>query len=387
MYHNIQEAFSREFREMAQICVAAPGRINLIGEHTDYNDGFVLPASIDKRIYAAFGRRSDNTIRMRSLNFDEVVEVNLEVIRPSVEFKWINYILGVVAQIRQSGFAVSGFDMIIGGDVPIGGGLASSAAMECAVIYGLNELFGLHISKLDMVRLTQKAEHEFAGVKCGVMDQFASLFGKKERVIRLDCRSLSFEYCRIDLNGFKIALFDTHIKHSLGNSDYNVRREECEEGLSLIRRKYPYVESLRDVSLEQLDEIVLPRSKTLYKRCRYVVEENIRLNLGCLDLGKGHLGLFGKRMFDTHTGLSGLYEVSCMELDALVDIVKGNSAVIGARMMGGGFGGCTVNIISESGLDDVVSLVREEYSRRFNQEPGIHIVNIDEGATVLGGPN
>jgi len=383
MIKEIYSIYNSLFNENAQVGSSSPGRINLIGEHTDYNNGYVLPAAIDKRIYAAFGKRSDGAIHMHSLDFDETICVNAEEVKPFADHTWVNYILGVVAQLKNGNYCLTGFNMVVGGDVPVGAGLSSSAAMECAVMYGLNELFQLEIEKLEMVKMAQKAEHEYAGVRCGIMDQFASVFGKKDHVIQLDCRTLYFDYKPLVMEGFKIILFDTRVKHSLANSEYNIRRKQCEAGVSIIQEHIPSVKSLRDVTIRQLQEYVLPEDSTVYRKCKYVIEENRRLLAACDDLEKGDIRSFGKRMFQTHEGLSILYEVSCKELDFLVDIVKTNPSVLGARMMGGGFGGCTINLIAEHSLEEVVETVNSEYRERFGNITGVHIINIDNGATIL----
>jgi galactokinase len=255
--------------------------------------------------------------------------------------------------------------------------------VECAVICGLNELFQLEIGKLEMMKMAQKAEHEYAGVRCGIMDQFASVFGKKDHVIQLDCKSLHFAYKPLVMEGFKIILFDTQVKHSLANSEYNIRRKQCETGVSIIHEHIPSVKSLRDVTIQQLEEYVMPEDSAVFNKCKYVVEENRRLLAACDDLEKGDIRSFGKRMFQTHEGLSTLYEVSCTELDFLVDIVKINPFVLGARMMGGGFGGCTINLIAADSLEEVIQTVSDQYKERFGNIPGVHIINIDNGSTIL----
>lgn len=383
MIRDIYSRYNSLYNEHPRVGSSSPGRINLIGEHTDYNNGYVLPAAIDKRIYAAFGKRSDGAIHMHSVDFDETICVNADEVKPFAGHTWVNYILGVVAQVKNSKYFLNGFNIVIGGDVPVGAGLSSSAAVECAVMYGLNELFQLNIEKLEMVKMAQKAEHEYAGVRCGIMDQFASVFGKRNHVIQLDCQSLHFAYKPLVMEGFKIVLFDTYVKHSLAGSEYNLRRQQCEAGVSLIQRRIPSVKSLRDVTIGQLEEYVMPEDSAVYHKCKYVVEENRRLLAACDDLEKGDIRSFGKRMFQTHEGLSTLYEVSCTELDFLVDIVKTNPSVLGARMMGGGFGGCTINLIAENSLEKVVQTVSDQYKERFGNIPGVHIINIDNGSTIF----
>lgn len=363
------------------IIVRSPGRINLIGEHTDYNNGFVLPAAIDKAVYVAVEKREDGMIFLYSVDFNESVEVELAAIKP-MPGHWATYILGVVDQLVKRGHEISGFKMTIYGDVPLGAGLSSSAAVECAAAFALNELLALNIERAELAKIAQLAEHEFAGVKCGIMDQFASLFGKKDRVIRLDCRSLEYEYFPVNLDGYKIVLLDSQVKHSLASSEYNVRRGQCEEGVAMIKKRYPEVESLRDVKLNMIEEC-LHSNEVVYNRCRYVVEENTRLQSGCIDLLNGNIGEFGKKMFATHKGLSEQYEVSCRELDILVESVKNIPEVIGARMMGGGFGGCTINIIREEAVSSLISNITDKYKKVVQKDLKAYIVQIEDGTSVI----
>jgi galactokinase len=296
---------------------------------------------------------------------------------------WPNYILGVVDQIQKRGYKIDGFNLVIDGDVPLGAGLSSSAAVECATAFALNEIFALHMDKMEMVKAGQKAEHTFAGVLSGIMDQFASMFGKKDHAINLDCRSLEYEYVPLRLNGHKILLLNTNVKHSLSSSEYNTRRKQCEQGVAWIKEHHPNVKSLRDVSMGMLQQYVQPKDELIYKRCKYVVEENIRLLEGCEDLKKGNLEALGKKMFRTHEGLSREYEVSCKELDYLVEQVKNNPAVVGARMMGGGFGGCTINLVKEDAIDDLVSQVSKDYQKAMNLELSAYVAVIEDGSSIV----
>ncbi|MBX2967602.1 MAG: galactokinase [Cyclobacteriaceae bacterium] len=365
------------------IIVRSPGRINLIGEHTDYNDGLVLPAAIDKAVYVAVKENPHNVMRLVSDEYKDVVEVPVANLAPSSAKPWTNYIVGVADQFQKRGFKVGGFDLVIAGDVPLGAGLSSSAAVECATAYALNEIFAYGLERLELVKLAQLAEHEFAGVKCGIMDQFASVFGKNDHLIKLDCRSLEYTYIPIDLTGYKLILFDSCVKHSLASSAYNTRREECESGLRMIQYYYPEVKSLRDATLEQVVECIKPVDQTVYKRCVYVVMEINRVELACEDLLRHDLASFGQRMFQTHAGLSCEYEVSCAELDFLVDQVKHFPSVIGARMMGGGFGGCTINLIAEDSVNQVTEAVTQSYQQKFAVAPRVYEVAPSAGTAVL----
>ena len=358
----------------------SPGRVNIIGEHTDYNEGFVLPAAIDKGIYVAISERHDNKIHLYSHEFNEMYEGSIEGLSKSSQ-QWANYILGVVAQMVKNGYQPRGFNLAIDGNIPIGAGLSSSAAVECATAYALNDLFQLGIMKMDLVKMAQKAEHEYAGVMCGIMDQFASMHGKKDHVIRLDCRSLDYEYVPLQLQGYKIVLLNTNVKHSLADSEYNVRRVQCEQGVTLVKAKYPQVNSLRDVTLKMLEELVKEEDRLIYNRCKYVVEENQRLLQGCESLIQGDLEALGKQMFASHDGLSKEYEVSCKELDFLVDYARKEKEIIGARMMGGGFGGCTINLIKEDAVDRLVDEMKVSYQNAMNKELSPYIAVIDEGTS------
>ncbi len=290
--------------------------------------------------------------------------------------------MGVADQLIKRGHTISGFNLVIQGDVPAGAGLSSSASVECSVVFALNELFQLHIPVLELIDIAQKAEHTFAGVLCGVMDQFVSILGKKDHVIKLDCRSLDYEYEPLQLTGIKIVLLNTNVKHSLASSEYNMRRIECNEGVEIIKQYEPDIKTLRDVTPAMLGYLE-PRDKKIYRRCKYVVEENIRLQEACEALKKGNLSLLGKKMFATHDGLSKEYEVSCKELDFLVDQVRSIPQVLGARMMGGGFGGCTINLVKEEFVDELVTTTGNAYAQYMQQELSSYIASTEDGASLV----
>jgi len=363
------------------LIVRAPGRINLIGEHTDYNDGFVLPAAIDKAVYVAINKRSDNKIYLHAEEYNENYIADIENLRQS-KFHWSSYLLGVTDQLLKKKFSVTGFNIVVDGDVPVGAGMAASAAIECATVFALNKLFELNIGKLDMVKIAQKAEQEFVGLQCGIMDMFTSMYGKKDHVICLDCRSFEYEYFPFKQEGIKIVLLDTSIKHSLASSEYNTRKKQCEEGVAMIQQHLPHVQSLRDATIEMLDKYVA-QNKLIYNRCRYVIEEINRLLAACIDLQQNDIHAFGKKMFATHKGLSKMYEVSCNELDIMVDLVKHNKSVIGARMMGGGFGGCTINIVKEDAVEELIYDTREQYREKTGMNLNAYIASIEGGANII----
>ncbi len=381
LFYRITEIFRQRFGEPA-FTVRSPGRINLIGEHTDYNLGFVLPASIDKAVYIAINKRDDREINLVAVDLNETFNTSLDTIQYT-DKQWPNYILGVVDQLQKKGYGLSGFNVVVAGDVPLGAGLSSSAAVECATAYALNELFALELTKKNMIQLSQKAENEFVGVQCGIMDQFASMFGKKEQVIRLDCRSLEYEYMPFDTSDIQIILFDTGLKHSLASSEYNLRRQQCEAGVAIIQKKYPQVQSLRDADMQMVNNCLSGKDEVVYGRCKYVVEEIQRVQDACTDLIQHDLTSFGKKMFATHEGLSRLYEVSCPEADALVTMVTNHPAVLGARMMGGGFGGCTINIVQKGKTEELINIMTQKYSGLFGRVLKTYIVTIDNGTSLV----
>jgi len=347
------------------IIVDSPGRINIIGEHTDYNNGFVLPTAIDKKIQFKF-RKSDNKNKctVYSANFDTGFAFDLESVKPSNE-QWQNYILGVIHGIQQKTDDLQGFDCVLDSDIPVGSGISSSAALECGLAFGLNELFNLGLSKLEIVQIGQKAEHDFVGTKCGIMDQFASVMSKDGHVILLDCQSLDFEYVPIEIEPYKILLLNTNVSHNLASGEYNKRRATCESGVEIIKRKYPAINSLRDVSSDMLTEFKHIMDKNTFNRCSYVVDEKTRVLNSVEALKKNNLKALGFYMYETHKGLQHLYDVSCPELDFLVDFSEKYNGIIGARMMGGGFGGCTINIIHKDAINSFVKEVSLAYYEKF----------------------
>lgn len=364
------------------LIVCSPGRVNIIGEHTDYNQGFVLPAAIDKAAYVAMSKRDDDVVFLYACDFKEEYKTTLDAISKS-EKHWPNYILGVIDQLQKSNAVLCGVNVLLVSDIPIGAGLSSSAALECATLFALNEIFDLHLTKAEMAHIAQNAEHEFAGVKCGVMDMFASLFGKKDHVINLDCRSLLYEYIPLDLHGYKIVLLNTNVPHKLSASEYNIRRGQCEQGVEWVKEHVPSVMALRDVSMEMLDKYVLPKDRLIYQRCKYVTEENNRLLHACSDLKLGNVHELGRKMFATHEGLRYQYGVSCSELDFLVDYVKDNDAVLGARMMGGGFGGCTINIIKEEAIQGIIDELVIAYKAATGLPLSYYIASVGDGTRVV----
>lgn len=362
--------------------VCAPGRINIIGEHTDYNLGFVLPAAIDKHIIYAIAANNTTYHRFFSYDLKEEIEVPVDNIKPS-DKQWANYLLGVIAQIQKTGKSVAGVDIVFGGNIPLGAGLSSSAALETGFAFALNELFQFNFSKLELVKMAQTAEHEYAGVKCGIMDQFASVFGKKDHVIRLDCRSLEYKLFPLKLDGYSVILCDTQVKHTLASSEYNTRRQECETGVKLLQKYDSSIESLRDVNAGLLFEHKSEFDATVFKRCKFVVEEIERLIEACDELENGNVNRVGELMYDTHAALRDEYAVSCKELDVLVEIARKSGVVIGSRMMGGGFGGCTINIVHNENVQSFIGLVTKEYKDQTGIELKTYKVSIEEGTHIV----
>ena len=382
MIKELKKVFQQNF-QTEPLIVRSPGRINIIGEHTDYNEGFVLPAAIDKAAYIAVSLRDDDEIHLVAMDLNESFSVNLKDLKPVGDVSWPNYILGSAAQFLKRGVQLPGFNAVLTSDVPMGAGLSSSAAVECATVFALNELLQTDLDRLTMVRMAQKAEHEYAGVMCGIMDQFASMMGKKDYVIKLDCRSLEYEYVPFKLEGLKVLLLNTSVKHSLASSEYNTRRKECEKAVEWVKQNVQGVNSLRNVSEEMLNKYVLPNDELIDKRSRYVVQEINRLLEGCNDLQSGDLAALGKKMFTTHDGLSKMYEVSCKELDWLVNKVKNDTNVIGSRMLGGGFGGCTINLVKETAIDELVADLKLAYEKEMELPLVYYVASIENGTELI----
>lgn len=364
------------------VLVQAPGRINLIGEHVDYNNGFVLPGAIDKHFVFAVAPNQSDRCRIFSSDFSQLAEFTLAELNPGPS--WFNYFMGVLAGFKKRGKAVGGVDCVFGGTIPSGGGLSSSAALCCGFGFALNELFGCGFSKLDLALVAQFSEHEYAGVKCGLMDQYASLFGEMDSLLLLDCRSNTHEVVPFPSSQCTILLADTKVKHSLASSAYNDRRAACEEGVERLKSKYHDIASLRDVTTTQLEEAKGLLRPEVYQRCHYIVTEMERTREAAKALKAGRLNEVGKLMFETHDGLSREYEVSCTELDQLASTAKKHpELVIGARMMGGGFGGCTINLVRPGAEELLKTLLSKEYFASFKTVPEFHTMALARGVHRL----
>ena len=374
----IREKFAEKFGTTGEL-YTSPGRINLIGEHTDYNGGFVFPGAIDKGMVAEIKPNGTDKIRAYSVDLKDYAEFGLnEEDKP--EQSWACFIFGVAREIQKRGFKVEGFDTAFGGDVPLGAGLSSSAALESTFAFALNHLYNEDkIEKFELARIGQSTEHNYCGVKCGIMDQFASVHGKKGNLMRLDCLSSEFEYFPFDPEkyGYRLVLVDSVVKHELVGSPYNKRRESCERVASILGQ-----ETLRGATMEQLDAIKDQISEEDYMRARYVIGEEKRVLDVCAALEAGDLETVGERMYETHWGMSKDYEVSCVELDLLATVAK-ECGVTGSRIMGGGFGGCTINLVKADLYDNFIATAKEKFSAAYGHEPKIYDVVISDGARKL----
>lgn len=375
-----KQAFQKQFSEDPESIFMSPGRINIIGEHVDYNNGFVLPAAIDKYICFAITKLPDSQegeFYAVDLNDHYTVKVN-DDLKP-VSQSWANYLIGVIDGIKKKGKTIGGFKVAFSSDIPMGAGLSSSAALECGFAFALNTIYQLGLDKETITLIGQKSEHNFAGVKCGIMDQFASVFGKKEKVIKLDCNTLEYNYYDAKLGDYCLVLFDSCVKHTLLTSGYNDRRNEVERGISIIKENFSEVKDYRDVTYEMLEKLKEKLGEVIFKRCRFVIEEIKRVGEAAAALQDQEFQKLGELLVATHRGLSEDYEVSCEELDFLVDETIKEEGVCGARMMGGGFGGCSINLMKKSVASDVIATIQKKYKEKFGIDMKVYQVNISEG--------
>lgn len=377
---NLKRIFMQCFKNEG-VVYTSPGRINLIGEHTDYNGGFVFPGAIDKGIYAVIRLNGTNTVNGYSVDYDAKWSFSIDE-NDLPKKHGSQYIYGVCREIQKRGHKIGGFDTVVVGDVPLGAGMSSSAALESTFAFALNDLFNLNIDKFELARIGQATEHNYCGVKCGIMDQFASVFGKKGHLMRLNCATMEYEYFPFNPKGYKLVLLDTRVKHELASSAYNKRRESCENACSHIAAKHPEVKFLSDATMDMLNEVKDEISAEDYMRAEYVIGEKQRVLDVCEALEKGDYEIVGDRMFGTHYGMSKLYEVSCDELDFLNDVAK-ESGVTGSRVMGGGFGGCTINLVKEDLYEDFIAKAKYRFIKQFGHEPKIYDVVISDGARKL----
>jgi galactokinase len=365
-----------------RVVVRSPGRVNLIGEHTDYNEGFVLPASVDKAMVFVVSPRTDGVCRFFAVDLNDEFSVALNSIIKTQQ-GWPNYLLGVIEELKMMGFAIPGCDVVFGGDIPIGAGMSSSAAVECGFAFALNRLFGFGISNMDLVKLGQRSENNFVGLNCGIMDQFVNIFGEEKKVLKIDCRTLAYEYFPFERDDLAVVLCETESKRSLASSEYNVRRRQCETGVRVLQKYAPEIKSLRDVSSGLLAEHGKEMDPIVLKRCTFVVEENRRVLAACEDLQKNDFLSFGEHMYRSHAGLRDGYQVSSPDLDFLVDAASSIGGVLGARMMGAGFGGCTINLVEQKSVDVFVEEMKERYRKRTGNANNVYVTHIQSGTHVL----
>jgi len=374
---NIKNCFIIKFQS-EPVMIFSPGRINIIGEHTDYNDGFVFPAAVNKGIVAAIGKNGSSVSTAYAVDKQETIEFSLNNIKPLAQGSWQNYILGVVAEIQNRSKTIGNFNIAFGGDIPGGAGMSSSAALENSVVFGLNKLFDLGLSKEEMILISQKAEHNYVGVKCGIMDQYASMFGIENHALLLDCRTVQSKPYKIDFKDHELILINTNVKHSLSDSAYNDRRSVCESVAAMLK-----VKALRDATeydLESIRDKVTPEN---YQKALYVIQENNRAVKASKAMQEGDLKTLGELIYASHEGLQYQYKVSCEELDFLVAQAKLNGHVLGARMMGGGFGGCTINLIAKTETTSFKAFVSEAYKSKFNKDCSIYSVELSNGTGLI----
>ncbi|MFV0248449.1 MAG: galactokinase [Tenacibaculum sp.] len=374
----VNTKFIETFNCHPEVLVFSPGRINLIGEHIDYNGGVVLPAAIDKGIVAALSKNSKTVSSVLALDKNEYLEISSNNIYPMENGQWGNYILGIIAEINKREKRIDSFNLIFSGNIPMGAGLSSSAALENSVVFGLNELFNLGFTKSEMTLISQQAEHNFVGVRCGIMDQYASMFGQENSVLLLDCKSLKLKPYLVNFNEYEIVLFNTNVRHNLVESAYNACRLACEKVASLLR-----VDALRDASESDLIAVKNKINHQDYLKALYVIEEISRVKKAVKAIKDNELQLLGELLFLSHDGLQNQYKVSCPELDFLVASAKKSPAVIGARMMGAGFGGCTINLVKKEQKDGFISSVSKLYQTKFAVEFNVIFVKLVMGTHLI----
>ena len=377
LIHQVKSQFIKQFKS-EPVLVYSPGRINIIGEHTDYNEGFVFPAAVDKGIVAAIQKSDSNTSIAYAVDKNETIEFSLNTLKPKPQGCWENYVLGVVSEIQNRSKTLGNFRIAFGGDIPGGAGMSSSAALENSVVFGLNELFDLGLSKNDMILISQKAEHNYVGVKCGIMDQYASMFGIENSALMLDCRTVKSKPFEIDFKDYELILINTNVKHSLSDSAYNDRRSVCESIAEMLN-----VKALRDATAYDLEAIRDQVTPVNYQKALYVIQENERVVKASKAMEKGDLKTLGKLIYASHSGLQNQYKVSCEELDFLVEQAKSNPNILGARMMGGGFGGCTINLISKRETPSFKTSISEAYKEKFNKACSIYSVKLSNGTHLI----
>jgi galactokinase len=381
LIQNTTEHYEKLFHNQPQYIFLSPGRINIIGEHIDYNDGYVLPAAINKYVCIAISPNKNSKCKIVAKDLNEVFEFDLKDTLVPNSIMWINYILGVLQQLKEQKQFTNGFNAVFSSSVPIGSGLSSSAAVECGFAYAFNKMFDLGLTKEEIALIGQKSEHTFVGVNCGIMDQFASVFGKKNKVIKLDCNTLEYEYHKADFKKYSLLLLDSNVKHTHLTSGYNDRRNEVEQGLAIIKQHFSEVKTFRNCTENMVLELKEQLGETLFKRCHFVVKEIHRVQDAVNAIENSAFRTLGQLMTETHHGLSQEYEVSCEEIDFLVDTVQYEKSVLGARMMGGGFGGCSINLVEKGSENELIKKISEQYRSKFGIELKSYKVKISKGTT------
>jgi galactokinase len=381
LIQDTSDFFKEKYGNVPTEIVLSPGRINIIGEHIDYNDGYVLPAAIDKIICFTFNKNNSDTANIQAIDLKESIVIDVTKEEIVSEIVWTNYLRGVLFQLKLKGHKIGGFNCAFSSNIPIGSGLSSSAALECGFLFGINEMFNLGIKPIDMALMGQSAEH-WVGINCGIMDQFSSVMGLENKVIKIDCRTLDYTYHDADFVDYSLILLDSNVSHSLYTSEYNNRRIECDEGLSIINDNHPEINSFRDCNEELLIGLKSKMTENVFKRSLYAVKEIKRVIQACAALDKGDIKTLGELMFETHQGLSKDYEVSCAELDYLVDLAKAEEDIIGSRLMGGGFGGCTITLVKKGSENAIKEKFTKLYAAQFNIELKIYDVKISNGTSL-----
>ncbi|MFT4736077.1 MAG: galactokinase [Cyclobacteriaceae bacterium] len=383
LVNKLRVLYLRTFDTAHELTLFSPGRINLIGEHTDYNDGYVLPAAIAMGIYAVLGSSTQEYSTIYSVDFDEEFRFDIRLLKPLEESSWKNYVIGVIEELKKDGAKIDQMNMVFSGDIPRGAGLSSSASLENAVSFGINSLFELGYSRLTLAKIGQRAEHNYVGVKCGIMDQYSSLFGEINQALLLDCRHLTHVSKPLELGEYLLILLNSNVHHSLADSAYNTRREQCEKGMEAVKKRHGHVKALRDVTINMLAEIEGEVSEEIYRRCLYVIEENERV----IEFGKAldnkDLIAAGRLLQLGQKGMRYQYEITCDEIDFLADQANQMDCVLGARMMGGGFGGCTINIVHQDDVTQFIATMEKEYLQRFDQSLDSLRLNIVSGVRLL----
>jgi galactokinase len=374
----LTERFRRSYGSEARL-FRAPGRVNLIGEHTDYNDGFVMPAALEFSTWVAAGERADRAMHVHSDQFKEAVELSLDSLAGPPRKHWSDFIRGVAAVLQANGHRLSGANLLIEGQVPIGAGLSSSASIEVATALALLAISRAECLPLDLVKMCQRAEHEYVGTRCGIMDQFIAVFGRAGHALMLDCRSLEYEALPIPAD-VRLVICNSMVKHELAAGEYNRRRGDCETGVQILRRALPGISALRDVTLANLEANQRELPELVYRRCRHVISENERVLAAAGSLKSGNLHQFGKLMYESHRSLRDDYGVSCPELDLLVEIASTSEGVYGSRMTGGGFGGCTVSLVHAGAADRFQAKIRDEYAAQTKILTDIYVCSAAQGA-------